>query len=145
MVRRMLDTAGITSPSRRVTAAHTRRTCTNQQLAARAAELGFPTLQDYLADRAVARRWPSASIADDLGVHQGTVRDRLDRHGLPRRRATRRSRRDIARQQACWAAKRQAHLAELRFADVAEYLRARRVEQGWSLRRMLAELWVGSA
>jgi hypothetical protein len=28
---------------------------------------------------------------------------------------------------------------------VEDYLRVRRVEQGWSLRRMLAELQVGSA
>jgi hypothetical protein len=33
----------------------------------------------------------------------------------------------------------------LGFADVEGYLRVRRVEQGWSLRRMLAELQVGSA
>jgi hypothetical protein len=93
----------------------------------------------------MTRRWPTTSIADELGVHQGTVRDRLDRHGLPRQRATRRPRRAIARQKACWAAKRQARLASLGFADVEDYLRVRRVEQGWSLRRMLAELRVGSA
>jgi hypothetical protein len=52
--------------------------------------------------------------------------------------------RAIQRQRACWAAKRQARLAELGFADVEEYLRVRRVGQGWSLRRMLAELQVGS-
>jgi glycine/D-amino acid oxidase-like deaminating enzyme len=46
---------------------------------------------------------------------------------------------------ACWAAKRQARLAGLGFADVKEYLRVRRLEQGWSLRRILAELEVGSA
>ena len=51
----------------------------------------------------------------------------------------------IARQRACWAAKRQVRLAVLGFADVEEYLRVRRVGQGWSLRRMLAELRVGSA
>ena len=78
-------------------------------------------------------------------MHPGTVRDRLDRHGLPRRRATRRPRRAIQRQAACWAAKRQARLASLGFANVEDYLRIRRVEQGWSLRRMLAELQVGSA
>ena len=40
---------------------------------------------------------------------------------------------------------RQARLASLGFADVEGYLRVRRVELGWSLRRMLAELQVGSA
>jgi hypothetical protein len=73
------------------------------------------------------------------------VRDRLDQHGLPRRRATRRPYRAIQRQTACWAAKRQARLASLGFADVEGYLGVRRVGQGWSLRRMLAELHVGSA
>jgi IS30 family transposase len=128
-----------------VTAARRRRSSTDQHLAARAAELGFASLQDYLADRTVTRRWPSTSIARELGVHPGTVRDRLNQHDLPRHRATVRPYRAIQRQRACWAAKRQARLAELGFASVEGYLRVRRVEQGWSLRRMLAELRVGSA
>jgi hypothetical protein len=127
-----------------VTAAQTRRSSTDQQLTTRAAELGFASLQDYLADRAT-RRWPTTSIAGELGVQPATVRDRLDQHGLPRERATIRSYRAIQRQTECWAAKRQARLAELGFASVEEYLRVRRVEQGWSLRRMLTELQVGSA
>jgi hypothetical protein len=145
MVRHLLDTAGITPAPRQVTAAHRRRSSTDQQLAARAAELGFPSLQAYLADRAMTRRWPTTSIASELGVHTATVRDRLDQHGLPRRRATIRSYRAIQRQTECWAAKRQARLAGLGFADLEAYLRVRRVDQGWSLRRILAELRVGSA
>ena len=78
-------------------------------------------------------------------MHPGTVRDRLDQHGLPRQRATRRPHRAIQRQSACWAAKRQVRLTGLGFADVEAYLRVRRVEQGWSRGRMLAELQVGSA
>jgi hypothetical protein len=93
----------------------------------------------------MTRRWPSTSIASELGVHPGTVRDRLDQHSLPRQRASARPRRAIQRQTECWAAKRQARLAGLGFADVEEYLRLRRVAQGWSLRRMLTELRVGSA
>ncbi len=130
---------------RQVSAARRRRTTTDQQLTTRAAELGFASLRAYLTDRATTRRWPSTSIADELGVHPATVRDRLDRHGLPRQRATRRPGRAIQRQTECWAAKRQARLVGLGFADVEEYLRVRRVGQGWSLRRMLAELRVGSA
>jgi hypothetical protein len=145
VVRHLLDQAGITPSPRRVTAAHTRRSSTDQQLTTRAAELGFPSLPDYLADRAMARRWPATSIAGELGVHPGTVRDRLDQHRLPRRRATIRPYRAIAGQRACWAARRQARLAELGFADLEEYLRVWRVGQGWSLRRLLAELQVGSA
>jgi hypothetical protein len=103
------------------------------------------SLRAYLADRTMARRWPATSIASELGVPPAMVRDRLDQQGLPRRRATGRPYRAIWRQTACWAAKRQAHLASLGFADVEDYLRVRRVGQGWSLRRMLAELQVGSA
>src|SRR6266496_1850041 len=88
LVRRLLDQAGIIPSPRRVTAAHTRRATTDQHLAARTTELGFVSLQDYLTDRAVTRRWPSTSIASELRVHPGTVRDRLDQHGLPRQRAT---------------------------------------------------------
>ncbi len=72
------------------------------------------------------------------------MRDRLDQHRLPRQRATIRPHRATARQTECWAAKHQARLASLGFADVEAYLRVRRVEQGWSLRRMLTELQVGS-
>jgi hypothetical protein len=74
------------------------------------------------------------------------VRNRPDQHGLPRRRASVRPRRATGRRQtACWAAKRQARLAGPGFAGVEDYLRVRRVEQGWSLRRLLTELQVGSA
>jgi hypothetical protein len=114
-------------------------------VAARAAELGFPSLQACLADRAITRRWPSTMIAGELGVQPATVRDRLDQHRLPRQRATIRPHRAIQRQTACWAAKRQARLAGLGFASVEGYLGVRRVGQGWSLRRMLTELQVGPA
>ena len=143
MVRRALVQTNITVPPRQVTAAHTRRSSTDQHLAIRAGELGFAMLQDYLADRVMTRRWPTTMIASELGVHPGTVRDCLDQHGLPRQRATRRPYRAIQRQTECWAAKRQARLAELGFADVEDYLRVRRVAEGWSLRRILVELgWV---
>ncbi len=145
VVHHLLATAGITAPPRRVSAARKRRTTTDQQLAARAAELGFASLGEYLTDRAMTRRWPSTMIASELGVQPGTVRDRLDQHRLPRQQASVRPHRAIQRQRACWAAKRQARLAELGFADVAAYLQLRRVQQGSSLRRMLAELQVGSA
>ncbi len=113
MVRHLLDQAGIIPSPRQVTAAHTRRASTDQHLAARAAALGFPSLQAYLADRAVTRRWPTTMIASELGVQPATVRDRLDQHGLPRRRATIRPHRATARQTECWAAKRQARLAAM--------------------------------
>jgi hypothetical protein len=42
-----------------------------------------------------------------------------------------------------WQARRAARLTELGFEDLATYLRARHVEQGWSVKRMRAELGVG--
>jgi hypothetical protein len=145
VVHRLLDTAGLAPPPRQVTAARRRRSSTDQHLAIRARELGFASLQEYLTDRVTTRRWPGTNIASELGVQPATVRDRLDQHRLPRQRATIRPHRAIQRQTECWAAKRRGSLAGLGFADVGEYLRVRRVEQGWSLPRMLAELQVGSA
>lgn len=46
-------------------------------------------------------------------------------------------------QAAAWQARRTARLAELSFPDLAAYLQRRLVEQGWSVRRMRAELGVG--
>jgi hypothetical protein len=46
-------------------------------------------------------------------------------------------------QAVSWQARRDGRLAELGFADLAGYLWVRRVEQGWSVRRMRAELHVG--
>jgi hypothetical protein len=42
-----------------------------------------------------------------------------------------------------WQARRAGRLAELGFADLAGYLKARHVAQGWSVKRMRAELGVG--
>ncbi len=145
VVRHLLDMARITPAPRQATAAHKRRSSTDQQLAACATQLGFPSFQAYLADRAMTQRWPTTSIASELGVQPATVRDRLDQHQLPRRRAIIRPHRAMQRQTECWAAKRQARLTKLGFADMEHYLRMRRVEQDWSLRRILAELHVGSA
>src|SRR6266536_3025286 len=80
VVGRLLDQSDITPPPRRVTAAHRRRATTDQHLTARAVELGFASLREYLTDRAMARRWASTSIAGELGVQPATVRDRLDQH-----------------------------------------------------------------
>jgi len=46
-------------------------------------------------------------------------------------------------QTVSWQARRAARLAELGFQDLAAYLQARRVEQGWSVKRMRAVLRVG--
>jgi hypothetical protein len=46
-------------------------------------------------------------------------------------------------QSASWQTRRAARLAELGFVDLAGYLQCRYVEQGWSIKRMRAELQVG--
>jgi hypothetical protein len=126
-----------------VRSARERRHTTDQQLDARAAALGFPTLRAYLADR-TRRRWPTSQLARELGVHPTTIRRRLDQHALHARQPAVRPAAATSRQLATWAAKRQARLAKRGFADIEEYLRVRRVGQGWPLRRMTAELQVGS-
>jgi hypothetical protein len=76
-----------------------------------------------------------------------TVRRLLGRHGIRRVRRTpaERAAADRGRrvQAVGWQARRAARLAELGFADLTSYLLIRYVEQGWSVKRMRAELGVG--
>ncbi len=88
VARRLLDHAGLTPPPRRLSAAHQRRSATDQHLAARAARLGFASLHAYLADRMTRQGWPLTQVASELGINEDTVRDRLDRHGLRRTKQT---------------------------------------------------------
>ncbi len=111
----------------------------------RAAALGFASLTAYLADRVATRAWPLWRVTAELGVHRATVADRLDQHGLHRQQPTAKHERAAQRRAARWAAQRQARLAGLGFTDVEGYLRARRAGQGWSVRRMRAELKVNRA
>jgi len=46
-------------------------------------------------------------------------------------------------QSVSWQTRRAARLAKLGFADLAAYLEARYVVQGWPIKRMRAELQVG--
>jgi len=124
-----------------------RRRYTQERVAARVAALGFPDVEAYLTDRVVERGWLLAEVAAELGAHRVTVRRLLDRYGIRRVRRTlaERAAAEAGRrvQAVGWQARRAARLAELGFADLAGYLRARRVEQGWSVKRMRAELGVG--
>jgi hypothetical protein len=88
VVRRLLDQAGIQRSPRPVRSARRRRRTTDQGLTKRATQLGFASLQAYLADRVTQQAWPLTQIADELGVDRDTVRDRLDRFGLRRTRQT---------------------------------------------------------
>jgi hypothetical protein len=95
----------------------------------------------------VEQGWLLAEVAAELAAHRVTVRRLLDRHGIRRVRRTPAERAAAASgrqvQAVGWQARRAARLAELGFAELAGYLRARHVAQGWSVKRMRAELRVG--
>jgi hypothetical protein len=124
-----------------------RRRYTEERIVARVAQLGFADVEAYLVDRVVERAWLLAEVAAELGAHRLTVRRLQDRYGIRRARRTRaeRAAADKGRrvQAVSWQTRRAARLAELGFADLAAYLRARHLEQGWSVKRMRAELGVG--
>jgi hypothetical protein len=82
-------------------------------------------------------------VAAELGAHRLTVRRLLDRHGIRRMRRTAMERAASESGLRVQAVSWRARLAELGFADLAAYLKARHAEQGWSLKRMRAELGVG--
>jgi hypothetical protein len=124
-----------------------RRRYTEERIAARVAQLGFADVEAYLVDRVVQQAWLLAEVAAELAAHRLTVRRLLERHGIRRVRRTPAQRAASYRgrrvQAVSWQARRSARLAELGFEDLATYLRARQVEQGWSVKRMRAELGVG--
>jgi len=124
-----------------------RRRYTEERIAARVAALGFADVGRYLVDRVVEQVWLLAEVTAELAAHRVTVRRLLDRHGIRRVRRMPRERAAANRgrrvQAVGWRARRAARLAELGFQDLASYLQARHVEQGWSVKRMRAELGVG--
>jgi hypothetical protein len=89
----------------------------------------------------------AGEVAAELAAHRVTVRRLLDCHGLRRVRRTAAERAAAEKgrrvQAVGWQARRAARLAELGYADLAAYLKARQVAQGWSVKRMRAELRVG--
>jgi hypothetical protein len=124
-----------------------RRRYTEERIAARVAALGFTDVQAYLVDRVVKQAWLLVEVAAELAAHRLTVRRLLDRNGIRRVRSTpaERAVSDRGRrvQAVSWQARRAARLAELGFETLAAYLQARHVQQGWSVKRMRAELRVG--
>ena len=88
VIRRLIDQAGIHRSVQRVRSGRQRRRATDQRLTERAVQLGFASLQAYLADRVTGRAWTLTQVASELGIDRNTVRDRLDRHGLRRTRHT---------------------------------------------------------
>ncbi len=124
-----------------------RRRHTEERIADRVAALGFTDVRAYLADRVLERGWLLAEVVAEVGAHRLTVRRLMDRHGIRRVRRTpaERAASEAGRwvQSVSWQARRAARLAELGFANLAAYLKARHVAQGWSVKRMCAELHVG--
>jgi len=138
---------GVRPAPQRERLAQQRQRYTEERIAARVIELGFADVEAYLVDRVVEQAWLLADVAAELAAHRLTVRRLLDRYGIRRVRRTpaERATADKGRrvQAVGWQARRVARLAELGFADLAAYLRARHVKQGWSVKRMRAELRVG--
>jgi hypothetical protein len=132
---------------RRQRLAAQRRRYTEERIAASVATLGFADVRAYLLDRVVERSWLLVEVAAELAAHRLTVRRQLDRYGIRRVRRTPAERAaadaGLRMQAVSWQARRDGRLAELGFADLATYLRARQVKQGWSVKRMRAELRVG--
>ncbi len=82
VIRRLVDQAGIQRSSPKVRSARQRRRATDQRLTERAMQLGFASLQAYLADCLTQRAWTLVQVADELGVDRNTVSDRLNAYGL---------------------------------------------------------------
>jgi len=146
-VTQVLATLGIVLPPRPQRLALQRRRHAEERIAGRVAELGFAAVGAYLTDRLIRREWLLADVAAELGAHRATVRRLMAQAGVMR---VRRTAGQVAAgewgrrvQSASWQTRRAARLAELGFVDLAGYLQCRYVEQGWSIKRMRAELQVG--
>ena len=111
------------------------------------AALGFADVRAYLEGRLVEQEWLLADVAAELGAHRATVRRLMGRAGVMRVRRTARQlaagERGRRVQSISWQTRRAARLEVLGFADLAGYLQRRYLEQGWSIKRMRAELGVG--
>jgi hypothetical protein len=129
-----LSTLGVVLPPRPEWLAMQRRRYAEQRITARVAELGFPGLRAYLADRLLERDWLLVEVTAELVAHQRTVRRLMVQAGVRRDRRTARQlavgERGRWVQSASWQRRRAARLAELGFADLGGYLRRRYVEQG---------------
>jgi len=123
-----------------------RKAASDRHATARAAALGFLDVDAYLHDRYVRRAWPLPRLAGELGTGRRVVARLLREHGVTPTRATAAlaaaGSRGRAVQAARHAGRRQARVAALGFAELAAYLRVRRVEQGWPIEQIRAELRV---
>jgi hypothetical protein len=151
LVSQALTDLGVRLQPRHERLTRQRQRAAEDRVAARVAELGFGDVKAYLVDRVVERGWLLSAVVAELRVAPVTVTVRrlLDRYGVRRSQRTVGEQAAAAQgrgaQDAWWQARRAARLADLGFEDLTSYLRARRVEQGWSIERMRAELGVGKA
>ncbi len=146
-VAQALATLGVVLPPRPQRLALQRRRHAEDRIAARLVELGFADVRAYLADRLLERQWLLVDVAAELAADRRTVRRLMQHAGVQRRRRTARQsaagERGRRVQSVSWQARRAARLEELGFPDLAGYLQRRNVEQGWTIKRMRAELQVG--
>ncbi len=134
-------------PPRPQRLARQRRRHAEERIAKRGVELGFADVRAYLADRLIEWEWLLVDVAAELAADRRTVRRLMEQAGV---RRVRRTARQVAVaeqgrrvQSVSWQARRAGRLVELGFADLAGYLQRRYLEQGWSIKRMRAELGVG--
>jgi hypothetical protein len=124
-----------------------RQAASDRHAAELAAEFGFPDTRAYLLDRYGTRAWPLPQLAAELGMGTRVVGRLLRDHGVTRTRATAAQAAAGAQGRALQAAhhaeRRQARVVALGYLELGAYLRVRRVEQGWPLARIQAELGVG--
>jgi AraC-like DNA-binding protein len=87
-VTKALATQPITLPARPQRLARQRRRFAQQRIAKLVADLGFPDVRAYLADRLIGREWLLAEVAAELGAHRATVRRLMQQSGVQRHRRT---------------------------------------------------------
>jgi hypothetical protein len=146
LVRAAMDAHGVLRLPGPDAKGRARQATSDRHAAERAAALGFPDLRAYLLDRYATRAWPLPQLADELGTGIRVARRLLRERGVTRTRATAAQAEAGARARAAVVARhaerRRARLAALGFADLGAYLRVRRVEHGWPIERIGAELQV---
>jgi AraC-like DNA-binding protein len=146
-VTKALTTLGVVLSPRPERLARQRRRYAEERIAERVAALGFAKVRAYLEDRLLEREWLLVEVAAELAADRRTVRRLMQQTGVRRDRRTARQlavgERGRRVQSVSWQARRAARLEALGFADLGGYLQRRYLEQGWSIKRMRAELQVG--
>jgi AraC-like DNA-binding protein len=146
-ITQALATLGIVLPPRPQRLAQQRRRYAKERITKRVAALGFADVPVYLEDRLIEQERLLADVAAELAADRRTVRRLMQHAGVKRGRRTARQLAVGVRgrrvQSVSWQQRRAARLEELGFADLAGYLQRRYLEEGWSIKRMRAELQVG--